>query len=194
MYRCKIKCNLRIYAHVWKGYGWPFCGGVVTGRVLVPPPQIIGAPPPPLQAAAPHKKSYMFRFVDIARVFILRPHKYAYVFLKYALQILILLLLWLFLYPHHILTRWWPFIFLPACSDWKGAPFLVKRFFFWGGGGRGSAQNVSAPYENPRPLACPIPHLKNRSYATAFWAPGRDWLCGFWNISFILLSLPCTPS
>ena len=37
-------------------------------------------------------------------------------------------------------------------------------FFFLGGGGGVSAQNVSAPYENPRP---PVPpHWKNPSYAT----------------------------
>ena len=37
-------------------------------------------------------------------------------------------------------------------------------FFFWGGGGL-SAQNVSAPYQNPRPPSGPP--WKNPSYATA---------------------------
>ena len=48
---------------------------VVTGRVLVPPPQNVGAPPPPLTGRSASQKvmHIMFRIVDIARVFILRP-------------------------------------------------------------------------------------------------------------------------
>ena len=52
------------------------------GRVFVPPPQIIGAPPPAGRSARTKSHAYMFRFVDIARVFNLSPHKYAYVFLN----------------------------------------------------------------------------------------------------------------
>ena len=101
---CTIKCNLRIYAHVWKGYGWWSYGERArspTTNYWCPPPRSL-----------PHKKSCMSRFADIARVNTLRPHKYAYVFLKYALKTLIVCFLlflckWLFSRPQPTLTRWW---------------------------------------------------------------------------------------
>ena len=58
-------------------------------------------------------------------------------------------------YPDKVMT------FLFSCQPVpteKERPFLVKPFF--GGGGGGSAQNVSAPFENPRPLAMPPPPLE----------------------------------
>ena len=156
MYRCTIKCNLRIYAHVWKGYGWPFCGGVATRRGLVPPPQILGVPPPP---AVPHKKSCICLGLLISRMCLfcaptnmlmcswnmlqkwLFYHCYAFVNL------------WLFPRSHPILTRWWPFILVSLFR-------LKKRTFFLGGGG-GSAQNVSAPLPKSKALSAPSPTWKS---------------------------------
>ena len=87
----------------------------------------------------------MFRFADIARVVsTLRPHKYAYVFLKYALKMLIIYACC--------------YAFVNGCSPsptlpWQGddlfflfSLFRLKKssflgeaffFFFFGGGGGG---------------------------------------------------------
>ena len=180
---CTIKCNLRIYVHVW-----PFCRGVPTGRGLVPPPKIIGAPPPPPQCLT-KSHVYMFRFADIAHACVntLRPHKYhAYVFLNYALKMLILLLLCQFV------NGYFP---PPATLPWQGddlfflllvSLFRLKKssFFRWSLGGGGGQMLV--PLRKPKALSAPLPHLNNRSYATAFPPPGRDCYVGFeiFNLSY----------
>ena len=81
------------------------------------------------------------------------------------------------------------FYFLVSLFRLKKSSFFGEALFFLGGGG--SAQNVSAPYENPRPLACPLPHLKNRCYATAFSAPGKRLV--MWVLKYFIYPINFAP-
>ena len=94
-------------------------------------------------------------------------------------------------YPDKVMT-----FFLVSLFRLKKSSFFRKAFFFWGGGGGrvGSPQNVSAPLRKPKALSAPSPHLNNRSYATAFPAPGKRlvmWVLKYfiYPIHFALLKM-----
>ena len=137
-----------IYAHVWKGYGWPLLRGCSYGeRACAPTTNYrcpLPPPPPPQCLTKSHALCLDLLISRVCKHFApTGPHKYAYVFFKYALKMLILLLLyclckWLFPRFHPIMTRWLTFFFGQPVPTEKEVLFWWSLFFWGGGGGRGS--------------------------------------------------------
>ena len=59
--------------------------------------------------------------------------------------------------PREVMTFFFFFFFLlVSFFRRKMRTFFLGDDFCWGGGGGGSTQNLSAPYENPRPPSAPL--------------------------------------
>ena len=149
-------------------------------------------PPPPPPQPASQKVMHMFRFADIARVNTLRPHKYAYVFLKYALKCLLYASCYTFGCSPAPTLPWQgdDLFFLSACSDQK-QKILLRWSLFWEGG---RLKILVPPTKSQGPL-CSLHHLKRKRllmwvlkyfiYPINFYY----WKCFIISLSFLFTSL-----